>query len=562
MKILVTTKAGRQQTRKTVNSEWLRVGRNTSCEIHLPDPRVPLEQGMIVYRDGLVYMEGESGSQVITRRSVRSDRMHYGEPLEVGPYRIEMTPPPPGYDAALKVELVHPLEATPALAARASELTLGSLGLTKRWAAWLWALAVLFAFFLVPAGRVLHLPWKEASQHAAFGDRFWNPGPVMLAHQPVEPRCGACHEIAFQHVKDRACLECHKNIGQHVGPGMNPAALFEGARCATCHREHKGVKATFRDDDRFCVSCHRDLESHASAATSVNVSDFARDHPPFRLTLDGDGGRRRVREGDAPIAQETHLKFPHATHLDPKGVKSPLQGRVRLDCSNCHKPDASRRGFEPISMPRQCQACHTLQFEPAVTTREVPHGKVADALTVVEEFYANLALKGTPDSFQKAFGVPGEGLLRRVGDPSPGERQNALALASRKARQVGADLVEVRACKTCHEVTSVKSGEATEWKVAPVRQNMSFMPHARFDHQAHRQAKCAACHDVQSSKKSSDVAMPTIKACRECHGGSKPVEGKVMSNCLLCHGFHDATYPWSPDRVKPVTKVAEDAHAR
>src|SRR4029079_4286869 len=78
MKILVTTRVGRQQSRKTVNSEWRRVGRNTSCEIHLPDPRVPLEQGMIVYRDGLVYMEGEAGSQVITRRSVRSERMHDG----------------------------------------------------------------------------------------------------------------------------------------------------------------------------------------------------------------------------------------------------------------------------------------------------------------------------------------------------------------------------------------------------------------------------------------------------------------------------------------------------
>ena len=56
--------------------------------------------------------------------------------------------------------------------------------------------------------------------------------------------------------------------------------------------------------------------------------------------------------------------------------------------------------------------------------------------------------------------------------------------------------------------------------------------------------------------------MPTIKACRECHGGSKPTEGKVMSNCLLCHGFHEATHPWSPGQAKPVTKVAEEAHAR
>jgi predicted CXXCH cytochrome family protein len=283
------------------------------------------------------------------------------------------------------------------------------------------------------------------------------------------------------------------------------------------------------------------------------------------VTLAADSGERRVRQGADPLVQQPHLVFPHAVHLDAKGIRSPLQGRMRLDCASCHQPDASKRGFEPVSMPRHCQECHTLQFEPAVTTREVPHGKVADALTVIEEFYGNLALRGTADSFQKAFGVPGEGLLRRVGEPSPAERQGALALASRKAKQVGKELVEVRVCATCHEVSAVtpaKAGTPTGWKIAPVRQQASWMPAARFDHQAHRQTKCTACHDVTASKKSSDVAMPTITTCRECHGGSHPVEGKITSNCMLCHGFHDARHPWNPSQPKAITRVAEAPDAR
>jgi predicted CXXCH cytochrome family protein len=88
------------------------------------------------------------------------------------------------------------------------------------------------------------------------------------------------------------------------------------------------------------------------------------------------------------------------------------------------------------------------------------------------------------------------------------------------------------------------------------------MPSARFNHKSHAQAKCADCHDVAGSKKSSDVAMPTIKACRECHGGSRPAEGKVMSNCMLCHGFHDARYPWDPsftpkERAHATRKTAD-----
>ena len=537
MKLLVITRDSQRggQTKKTVNAEWVRVGRNASCEIHLPDPRIALEQGMIVHRDGLVYLEGETGvvTKSTTRKSVRSVRLNPGQPIEVGPYRFEAVATPAGFDGAVSVELVHPLEIGSDFASRTSRLTLGSLGLTKRWAAWSWAIFVLLVFLALPAAKVLHMPWAMTASKLGFDDRFWDPGPVMLAHQPIERQCDACHQIAFRHVQNGACLECHSKIGAHhavalakTGLRSTDPRLRGDDRCTTCHREHKGVKATHRDDDRFCVECHRDIKAELHDAKTPNVTDFAGDHPDFRVAA----------------VQDPHLKFTHEKHLDPKGVKSPAKGRVKLDCGDCHKPDASKRTFEPISMAKVCQDCHMLQFEPAVTTREVPHGKPEEAVTVIEEFYANLALKGEADSFQKAFGVPGQGLLRRVGDPSPGERQNALALAGRKARKVTADLFEVRVCKTCHDV----SRDGATWKIAEVDLKEHWMPHARFDHKAHAQTKCTECHDVTHSKQSSDVTMPTIKTCRECHGGAKPTLQKITSNCLLCHGFHDPKHPWDP----------------
>jgi len=546
LKFLVITKGGpgRPATKKTVSGQILRVGRNASCEIHLPDPRIALEQGMIMFRDGLVYVEGEIGTNTLstTRKKVRSVRLSPGEPIDVGPYRLEGAPAPPGYDGAVQIELLRPAGVAADLASRTSQRTLASLGLPKRWAAWAMAIGVAVVFLAIPAGRVLDLPWKDVAQTSGVGDRFWNPGPLILAHQPIESRCAACHEVAFEHVKDGACLECHKAIGHHVAAEMKPASLFEGARCTSCHREHKGTKTTHRDDDAFCVACHRDIRARFQPAASMNVSDFAKDHPAFRLTLVDESGPKRVRQGAGPIVEKSSLAFPHATHLDPRGIRSPLDGRAKLECKSCHQPDASRRMFEPMSMTKHCQGCHNLQFEPAVTTREVPHGKPADAVTVIEEFYANLALKGVPDSFQKAFGVPGEGLLRRVGEPSTAERQAALALADRKAKKVTQELFEVRVCKTCHDV-----GVAPEWKIAPIGVNHRWMPRAQFDHRMHAQTACADCHDVAKSKRSADVAMPTITACRECHGGSKPAEKKITSNCLLCHGFHDAESPWDPN---------------
>jgi predicted CXXCH cytochrome family protein len=76
------------------------------------------------------------------------------------------------------------------------------------------------------------------------------------------------------------------------------------------------------------------------------------------------------------------------------------------------------------------------------------------------------------------------------------------------------------------------------------------MPGARFDHRSHAQTKCGDCHDVSRSESADDVAMPAIETCRECHGGSRPSSGKVTSNCLLCHNFHESKHPWDP-QFKP-----------
>ena len=138
-------------------------------------------------------------------------------------------------------------------------------------------------------------------------------------------------------------------------------------------------------------------------------------------------------------------------------------------------------------MARHCQDRHRLEFEPAVTARQVPHGRPAEAMTVVAEFYANLALNGVRDSFEKAFGVPGEGLLRRPGEPGDAARRATLAMAAKKAAHVSEEIVEIRLCRTCHEIQRSDGDRGTEWNVAQVRLGHAWMPGARFDHASHAQ---------------------------------------------------------------------------
>ena len=115
---------------------------------------------------------------------------------------------------------------------------------------------------------------------------------------------------------------------------------------------------------------------------------------------------------------------------------------------------------------------------------------------------------GVKDSFVKAFGVEGEGLLRRVGEPTEAQRKVALNMASVKADKVSHELFEVRSCKTCHAVTRTDKPDGPDWTVAKIRANNLWMPGSRFDHKSHAQTACTDCHAVTKSKLSTDVAMP------------------------------------------------------
>jgi predicted CXXCH cytochrome family protein len=248
------------------------------------------------------------------------------------------------------------------------------------------------------------------------------------------------------------------------------------------------------------------------------------------------------------MVERSRLKFNHAVHLDPAGVRDPdgkrdpagvrdAQGRrTVLDCASCHQPAEGGRLMAPVSMEQHCQRCHSLAFEPSVTTRQVVHGQDAEIATMLREFYARLVLGDVPPDVHPPEDLP---RMRPGAVLTPEDRSRALAIADHKAKQVLRELFDTRqVCSTCHEV-SPKAGEAG-WAVAPVHLSSSWMPQAQFSHASHASENCARCHDVARSKDAKDVAMPAIESCRDCHVGAKPVAGKVTSDCATCHGFHGA----------------------
>ncbi|SDH14000.1 MULTISPECIES: cytochrome c3 family protein [unclassified Duganella] len=399
------------------------------------------------------------------------------------------------------------------------------------------------------AAPVLASGFTRASPTALGLDAQWNPGTLSASHQPFGLDCKSCHSKPFQQVQDKDCLACHKGIGNHVADKVASMPALHETRCATCHRDHQGAEGLVSQNRRYigagCASCHGDLESKLPGTQVANVKDFAKAHPQFRVQVAASETTFvRLRQSSVPITQANTLKFPHDIHVAAGGIAGP-NGKTRLECASCHRPNAGNDGFERVSMQRDCQSCHTLAFEPALSQRQVPHGSVPEVLSTLREFYSyvggsKVALD-TPPAGGKVFTVrpgmqdhPASSFVRGPGD------------ARARAAAAATELFEKTSCIVCHSVNRVagpgKAGtpgaDLPQWQIAPLAPQHAWMPKATFNHAAHRQAPCADCHLAGKSDKASDVLMPTIKECRDCHAGTEPVVGKVKSDCAMCHGYH------------------------
>ena len=537
---------------RTIDGETLAIGRGARCEVHLPDPRVALEHATIYRAEGKIRLTAVGTAKLLVDgRPDPEATLAPGSRVEIGPYALTVEAPPAGADLAIAIELLRPLPDDLAEIKRRSRMSLAATGLAKRWPAWVLAVTVLALFIAIPVVDVSTPMLRTMTARLSLTpDRSWNPGPLASGHDGFGHDCSKCHELPFVRVRDRTCLGCHKNVTGHAPTAEMQAQLFGRTRCATCHADHKGDEGLVQSDTGLCTSCHRDLKRRFADTKLDNASDFAKAHPEFRLMLWRGPGRDdvvRVAQGDkANLVERSHLKFPHADHLKQsiRGTK----GRVTLTCRSCHVPDASGRSFERVVMTKHCLECHTLEFEPAVTSRQVPHGSVDGVMQTMQEFYANLALNKVPvDTIDTGD------IRRRVPGPTGGtmteeQRQRALAWARAKGEQVAQDLFEARVCIVCHDVVKATGPRGAQdgiaYNVAPVHVAATWLPAARFDHDKHRTYKCEECHDkVAESKSSADIAIPSIESCRKCHAGNAPAANKVASTCIDCHGFHLPGHP-------------------
>lgn len=518
----------------------LTLGRGADQAIFLPDLRAALAHARVTSISGGQYkIESLITAGVRVNGSIVSSITGGpGTAIDIGTTRVQLLEPPRDYEAAVEVSQIDKAEIAAHERARAPTLTLTEAGLRKRTLSWLLFCGVLlialgiplFAHF-IPSARPLTDALPIASRQQ------WETGELAASHHFFGKECTTCHAGSFTAVRDEACRKCHQSTPGHADSKHYDMAALGESGCAFCHRDHNGADALVRADQELCSSCHRSISTHGEGLpTQLDASDFGTAHPSFVVTLpqwDAKGEFAPVRAAlsTTGIKETSGLKFPHDKHLAAEGIRGP-NGDEKLQCASCHQPEAGGARIQPINFETNCQRCHALTFSVRGADRQVQHGKVAEVGFAVQEFFAREALEGGFDQVDAPTVVR---VRRRPGQSvTPQERADALAWARDQATTTLDRLFDGQACSTCH--TTYRDPEGA-WSVRPVRIMGAWFPRSNFTHRKHETMACVDCHKAATSKASSELLLPDIDTCRECHGGEH-VADKVPSTCISCHGFH------------------------
>jgi hypothetical protein len=413
--------------------------------------------------------------------------------------------------------------------------------------------AMMWLSVVVPLLAVGWIAWRGFTRDS----RVYSSGRMSQAHAVLEKECAACHiqktgEFS-SHAANSACLACHDGPVHHE----NEVAAAVPA-CATCHMEHRGRIDLSSTSNQSCAACHGSLRvGSGQVHYAAKIHSFEDGHPEFALLRDG-------------AKDSSTIRLNHAIHLKPirQGPKGPI---VQLECGDCHRnyaaewkyavspnpasasyellqdnssghavqpvpslkpyaPGNGREPMRPVSFATACSGCHLLTFDKRFD-EGVPH----DEPEVVHAFLVR--------KFREYIAAhPGEVRVIRdprrdlTGEPLPPDVR-VLTQAQWVAERTAAaeELLSRKTCKQCHALSLHQSASLPSIAQAAVRER--WLPHAKFDHDAHRGFSCVSCHrKALTSTQTTDILVPGIANCKTCHA---PGPEHAESRCFECHTYHD-----------------------
>ncbi|HWK48311.1 MAG TPA: FHA domain-containing protein [Steroidobacter sp.] len=540
-----------------ITSKALTIGSAADRNIQLLGRGIAPEHAMIVLAGSQLMLECRRGEVVrLNGRKRATARLDVGDVIELAGHRLRIAQPPPGFNAAIELQPNDRIDASAFESAFRTDLSQTFLG--KRTLAWAGVVLVMLFGLLLPFFVMKLHHAGTATPSWIPGDKFWNSGPLHQVHQQaIGDRCETCHQKLFQRVQDAACTECHRTTHDHIMPArLALTELGPTPRCATCHREHNEPQTFLvNSSDSVCVDCHGDPQQGFGQIKVDRVLGFGlQRHPEFKPHLlvsqavpAGSGftyeWKTLVAELDK-AQEQSNLKFSHQQHLDPNQVLRRGDSKA-MNCADCHRLEPDGEHFAPISMEKQCSSCHELTFDPGAPDRQLPHGKPREVVLTLQDY------------FTRKFSDPDAGRATRDRRRLPGREEEEekctgvpFDCAMRSARKEIEIQFTRRGCIGCHAVIDTKASNVFDrFQVIPIRFARDYFPANRFDHRSHRiQGKltgddaCLSCHAAKKSEDASDLMVPGLTKCTECHGDKAAAE-RVTVQCVSCHEYHprDAT---------------------
>lgn len=574
---IAVTSDGREIIRSNpFDVDQIGIGRSAANAIHLADLAVSPDHAVIRNRDdGHIVVESTSGQGfTLDGRQSQSVTIDPAEGAELGFGGHIITVSVDDEGTIFTVKRIDAVSDSAETRSEATVYTLKGLLPSKRVSAWSFVIIALAAFLVWPIYTWATWQGVEERSDAFHADTLWSSGDLSSAHHSLENDCQACHVDAFVTVKDSTCLTCHEDDAhdhakpnrlltargepeglEQIGAAFASAFNKPPGRCVECHTEHEGEGVMQPTAQQFCADCHDGMDGRLTDTKLENASDFGITHPQFRpAVLVQPGGknpqRERISLDDNPT-EYNGLKFPHDVHLSKTGGVAQMGRRLSakydfgpsLVCKDCHTPDPNGVRFEPVDMKEDCSMCHSLAFEEiGGTIRTLRHGEPSQVRADLRAFYRSTG----PNRPINLGGIE----RRRPGADNETRVASDYARAVRfRPSRANLAISEVfsrgGACYDCHGITPPTAPGRVDYGIKPVTQTDRYMHKGWFSHEAHNDEDCSSCHNAPASKMATDLLLPGIKTCRECHGGEFQTASDVPSTCAMCHDYHpDDGAPW------------------
>jgi hypothetical protein len=431
-------------------------------------------------------------------------------------------------------------------------------------------------------------------------NRVYSSGRLSPAHAVLEKQCATCHlqqAGSFNAAAaDAACLTCHDGPAHHAS-NMNAAVA-----CANCHSEHRGRVSLVATGNQSCAHCHGNLSAaNRDSKYAKQIRSFADGHPEFAtlrsfagMTASDSGTiklnhglhMRSIRRGprgpmvqlDCTNCHSTGATNPDLTYSDAKYratavsyKESDMVLQIDRESLTRPKPMTGRELMAPPKFANACAGCHLLTFD-----QRFDEGAPHDKPEVIHKYLLKKFseyIRAHPAELQQVQD-PQRNLAGRAAAAAVRSSSPAQWIAERVA--VSEELLWHKTCAQCHGVSStplqevriarwdaasahsigsVVSSPSTSSAIEPTTAlptiaaanlTLQWLPHAKFDHDAHRGFSCSGCHqNAPKSTETSDILIPGIAVCQTCHA---PGAGYAESRCFECHTYHD----WAKRKeVKP-----------